>query len=46
MSPLGLPVGLTYHIGVCLLVSLIAAILVRFAWPESLTSTGETEEDS
>ena len=30
---LGLPVGLTYHVLFCLVVSLLMALLVRFAWP-------------
>jgi len=30
---LGLPAGLTYHIGYCLVVSLVMALLVRHAWP-------------
>ena len=29
----GLPVGLTYHVLFCLVVSLLMALLVRFAWP-------------
>ena len=43
---LGLPVGLTYHIGICLVVSLIAGLLVRFAWPDSLGAAGDSEADS
>jgi hypothetical protein len=39
---LGMPVGLTYHVGLCLAVSLVAAILVRFAWPDDLTSGDES----
>ena len=30
---LGLPVGLTYHIGFCLLTAAVMLVLVRFAWP-------------
>ena len=33
---LGLPVGLTYHVGFCLVVALLMWFLVRFAWPEKL----------
>ncbi|MCP3978846.1 MAG: hypothetical protein GY716_05880 [bacterium] len=33
---LGLPVGLTYHIGFCLGVSVLLGLLVRFAWPAGL----------
>jgi hypothetical protein len=32
----GLPVGLTYHIGFCLVVALVMWLIVRFAWPEEL----------
>ena len=37
---LGLPVGLTYHVAYCLGVSVLMALLVRFAWPRL-----ETDED-
>ena len=30
---LGLPVGLLYHVGFCLAMSVLMALLVRFAWP-------------
>ena len=43
---LGLPVGLTYHIGICLAVSLIAALLVRFAWPARHSSVDDREGDA
>jgi len=43
---LGLPVGLTYHVGICLVVSLISALLVRFAWPDGLSREGEPGADS
>lgn len=33
---LGLPVGLTYHIGYSLLAAVTMALLVRFAWPDEL----------
>ena len=32
----GLPVGLTYHIGFCLAVSVLMALLVRFSAPGHL----------
>jgi hypothetical protein len=32
----GLPVGLTYHVGLCLVVALVMWLIVRFAWPEDL----------
>ena len=37
----GLPVGLLYHVGFCLVVTLLMALLVRFAWPEDLRSERE-----
>lgn len=40
---LGLPVGLVYHIALCLVASGILWLLVRFAWPAEATG-GETEE--
>ena len=30
---LGLPVGLTYHVAYCLVVAVLMAVLIRFAWP-------------
>jgi hypothetical protein len=33
---LGLPVGLTYHVVFCAVVTLLLALLVRFAWPREL----------
>ena len=32
----GLPVGLTYHVAFCLLVTAVLGLLVRFAWPADL----------
>ena len=32
---LGLPIGLTYHLGFCLAVSAIMTLVVRFAWPKT-----------
>ena len=34
----GLPVGLAYHVGYCLVVVLLMGLLVRFAWPSDLAS--------
>ena len=39
----GLPVGLTYHIALCLVASVILWLLVRFAWPPE-ADDGEPEE--
>ena len=30
---LGLPVGLAYHVGYCVVISMILGLLVRFGWP-------------
>ena len=30
---LGLPVGLLYHVAFCAVMSVLMALLVRFAWP-------------
>ena len=32
---LGLPVGLSYHVGYWLVASLLLGLTVRFAWPEA-----------
>lgn len=32
---LGLPVGLVYHVGFCLVTSIVLALLVRWAWPSA-----------
>ncbi len=37
----GLPVGLVYHIAFCVVVAVIMALLVKYAWPSQL----EIEED-
>ena len=29
----GLPVGLVYHVGYCVAISVLMGLLVRFAWP-------------
>jgi hypothetical protein len=36
-----LPVGLAYHLGYCLLASLMMWALVRFAWPSELEEAGD-----
>ena len=33
---LGMPIGLTYHIALCLAAALIMALLVRYTWPSEL----------
>lgn len=40
---LGLPIGLTYHVGLCLAAVLVMFLLVRFAWPRHLD---EVEEET
>ena len=40
---LGLPVGLTYHVGLCLATAALLWVLVRRAWPEALQDTDEEE---
>ena len=39
---LGLPVGLLYHIGFCVVATGLMILLVNYAWPSDL----EPEEDS
>jgi len=41
---LGLPVGMTYHVGYSLVAFLLFLLLVRFAWPRHLEA-GEDQED-
>jgi hypothetical protein len=38
---LGLPVGLTYHIGYNIAAAVLMFLLVRFAWPSHLEVIGE-----
>ena len=38
---LGLPIGLTYHIVYCLVVTVVMALLVRYAWPTHLDAGGD-----
>ena len=33
---LGLPVGLTFHVGICLVAALLMWLITRFAWPHHL----------
>lgn len=40
-----LPVGLAYHAGYCLTVSLLMWTLTRVAWPAHLESSDETTRD-
>jgi len=40
---LGLPVGLTYQAGYCLLAAATMFLLVRFAWPEELETLADVE---
>lgn len=42
---LGLPVGLLYHVLYCLAVTLVMALLVRFAWPASPSPSPADPED-
>ena len=42
---LGLPVGLTYHIGFMAVVVLLMLLLVRFAWPSHLEVEDEQESE-
>jgi len=41
---LGLPVGLTYHVGYCFAVAVLMAALVRFGWPVELEAGAADEE--
>ncbi|MFQ5743102.1 MAG: hypothetical protein ACE5HV_05880 [Acidobacteriota bacterium] len=41
---LGLPVGLTYHIGFNIVISILMLLLVRCAWPSHLRHPGDSEE--
>lgn len=40
---LGLPVGLTYHVGYSLLAALMMFVLVRLAWPDELEAIGDSQ---
>ena len=42
---LGLPIGLTYHVGYNLAAAVLMFLLVRFAWPSHLeVAAGESEQ--
>lgn len=38
---LGIPVGLLYHIGFCIVTSILMMMLVKYSWPHHLDSNGE-----
>ncbi len=38
---LGLPVGLTFHVGICLAAAVLMFLLTRLAWPEGLEEVGD-----
>ncbi len=40
-----LPIGLAYQAGYSILAALLMAVLVKFAWPRHLESTGEQKAD-
>ena len=40
----GLPVGLTYHVGYCLAAAATLALLVRHAWPHTLSMEDQAAE--
>ncbi len=42
---LGLPIGLSYHILLCVAASVVMFLLVKFAWPEQLDGH-QPEDDS
>lgn len=42
---LGLPVGMTYHIGYSLAAFVLFLLLVKFAWPRHLEA-GEDEDET
>ena len=44
MLILGLPVGLVYHIEFCVVVTVLMALLAKYAWPSHLEI--EEEEDT
>ncbi len=41
---LGLPAGLTYHVGYCIAAAAMMALLVRHAWPHHLGSHDDEED--
>ena len=38
---LEIPVGLLYHIGFCIVTSILMMMLVKYSWPHHLDSNGE-----
>ena len=40
----GLPIGLTYHVALCLAVSLVLALALRWFWPAEMSAAGSGEE--
>jgi len=42
---LGLPIGLTFHIGLCLASALVMGLLSRYAWPVGLDGDDAGEAD-
>lgn len=42
---LGLPIGLTFHIGLCLASALVMGLLSRYAWPSDLDVDDAAEAD-
>ena len=42
---LGLPVGMTYHVGYSLAAFVLLLLLLKFAWPRHL-ETGQDEEET
>ena len=43
---LGLPVGMTYHIGYSLVAFVLFLLLVKFAWPRHLEAAEDEEEET
>ncbi len=41
----GLPIGLAYHVGYCLVVSAVMAVAVRRAWPLAVGEAGGRERE-
>jgi hypothetical protein len=39
----GLPAGLAYHVGFCVVTSVVLALLVIHAWPDHLDEAGTPE---
>ena len=40
---LGIPIGLLYHIGFCIVTSILMMVLVKYSWPHHLDSSGKEE---